>query len=192
MTSKEKHTSFRLSKWLIVTSLIILIPFLGFQACTYNHHLKLIPSDMGVWRVTYSLEKVWGFGPGGNETGLIVYDLPKDVAQTIKEQGLDYLSKLPSKKTGRDWRGIYKEWHSTPIPKSKEVWYQVPVSDKVRDKPYLDNYLDRYGFGINVDKSIEDEINNVISSSGSYFSYGRTGVIIVAPDIEKVFYAYSG
>jgi hypothetical protein len=46
-------------------------------------HRKRVPAYLQVSKVLYVKEESWGFGPGGNETGLLVYELPADVAAAI-------------------------------------------------------------------------------------------------------------
>jgi hypothetical protein len=42
---------------------------------------------MGVWNLLYVSEESWGFGPGGNETGIIVYEMPKAVTAALEKRG---------------------------------------------------------------------------------------------------------
>lgn len=56
----------------------------------------------------------------------------------------------------------------------------------------ISNYLDQYGFGLKIDPLIEKQVNDALSKSVSYVGYGRIGMLIVAPDIKRVFYAYAG
>ena len=70
----------RAYKWLIVIALVIILPWAGCQLVVRSHRLSFVPEAMGVWRVLYAAEESWGFGPGGNETGIIVYAMPREVA----------------------------------------------------------------------------------------------------------------
>lgn len=49
-----------------------------------------------------------------------------------------------------------------------------------------------YGFGIEIDKSIEELIDKAINQTGNYYAYGRIGVIILIPAEEKIVYVYNG
>jgi hypothetical protein len=107
----------RLLKWIVVLALVILIPWLGLQLLIRRHHLSFVPDAMGVWNLLYVSEESWGFGPGGNETGVIVYEMPRAVAEALQSQGLEYLQKLPrkSRSSGNRYRGLYSNWHPTPV-----------------------------------------------------------------------------
>lgn len=188
----EVKTVPRFPKWLIITIILVFAPIILWQVFVYKHHIDFVPKDLGVWRVLYSKEKVWGLGPGGNETGVIVYDLPQSSAELIKTQGIEYLSTLPSVRKGKSWQGIYSTWNATPISKKHKNWFEIPTTDDLTDEPQLENYLNKYGFGIPVKQSVEEQINEAMSTPGSFFAYGRIGIIIIAPQIHRVFYVYVG
>ena len=189
----NKRLFARIPNWLFITAVFLVILTIGFKVFVYFHHLSFIPDGMGVWRVIYSKEEAWGFGPGVNETGVIVYKLPTSTEYLIEKDGIDYLSQFPSVRNGGSWRGIYKTWYSTPISQQHKDWFQIPASDRLTANPLLDNYINKYGFGIDIKITIDDAINKVISTPGSYFAYARSGgVIIVAPSLHWVFYIYAG
>ena len=50
---------------------------------------------------------------------------------------------------------------------------------------YMKKWAD---FDANVQKQIDDSIQ----TSGSYFAYGRIGILIVSPKKRRVFYVYNG
>lgn len=179
-------------KKLTVLVIIILIPIFGFKACNYSYHLSLVPQGMRVWRVLYSKEEVYGFGPGGNEAGVIVYKLPNDVVNKIKKSGIDYFSTLPSVYNRVSWHGIYRTWRSTPI---EQDWVTEIRQQESTVTPYttgIANYLDTHGGRLAINLDMEKSINNTIMSYGNYYAYGRVGIIIVAPNIGKMFFVYSG
>ena len=171
--------------------------YLTFQSTQPNllkHHLSFVPPEMQVSQVIYVEEETWGFGPGGNETGFIMYDLPSDIAQKVGDQGIEYLSSFPSANWGQPsgWQGKYHDWKSTPISLDNKQWFEIPVDNQQTSNPQLSNYINRYGFGIAVRPDVETIFNEVIAAPGSYYAYGRIGVIVVAPSVQKVFYVYVG
>lgn len=176
--------------------LVSLLPALESCANTTTHHLSFIPEGMNVQKVLYSEEKAWGWGPGANETGVIVYELPSSTAKKIKDANIDYFAALPAQTSGngRDWRRIYRPWKPTPITEDERVWFKNTVSDETTSAPKLDNYLNRYGFGIPIQPQVEDMVDKVISTPGSFYTYGQGGggTIVVSPSIYRVFYIYSG
>lgn len=158
-----------------------------------EHHLNFIPQGMAVDKVLYSEEEVFGWGPGGNETGIIVYELPSSVAENIEKKGLAYFSAMPISNNRQDWQGVYRQWDATPMTEADEVWFDLPASDETTSAPKLDNYLNRYGFDISVEPEIEDTVDEIISLPGSFYAYSRGGgIIIVAPEARRVFYVYAG
>lgn len=160
-----------------------------------EHRLSFIPGPLRVTKVLYALEESWGFGPGGNETGVIAYELPADVALSIERGGKQFLERLPVAPYAGDWRGRYENWELTPIKGHKE-WSEGKLSRHgppgAVTGPQLENYLNKYGFGIDVDPAVLNQINAAVSTPGSLFAYGRIGVIIVVPKERVLFYVYNG
>ena len=76
---------------------------------------------------------------------------------------------------------MFGEWKPSPVLEGELV---------KRDN--LAGYLNRYGFGIRINRGIETYINSVISSPGSFYAYGRIGVAIVDPSERKVVFLHSG
>ena len=184
---------------MIIRSLRIILflcffPLVGFvcmKAWQRSHQLSHVPDTFNIFQVTYSQEKLYGLGPGGNETGLIVYKLPEDIAVEINQQGIDYLKEIMSK-SGNTPGGKYGygKWEETPLCFPKPD----PKVDGEDCIPNLSRYLNRYGFGIIIKSEIKQQINEAISKKGSYFSYrhrGR-GLLIVIPSKKRLVYAYSG
>jgi hypothetical protein len=178
-----------MARWIGGIAVLICIAlFASFKLYERQFRLSHVPEGLNVSTILYANDESWGFGPGGNETGLIVYELPDSTAQEIQNSGIEYFAKLPKKaRDSRDWRGRYDTWQSTPI--------LLEGSDSATNKTSsyeIANYLNRYGFGISIDSQIEQEINKAISKPGSFAAYGRTGILIVVPSIRRVVYAYRG
>lgn len=109
----------RIVKIILVIFMVISVTItIGWQILKRNNHLSFVPSEMNVTSIIYVQERAWGFGPGGNETGFIVYDLPVDVLKKIDDKGIEYLSSFPSARLGKPhgWQRKYREWHNTPFP----------------------------------------------------------------------------
>jgi hypothetical protein len=159
---------------------------IAFKIYEYNFYLSFVPKELKVWRIIYSENKSWGFGPGGNETGIVVYELPKDVADDIEKRGIRYFEEIPV----RSGHGNFERWFSTPIEITK-YWTDY-MSEHPSSVPSIDNYLNAYGFGIPVSSDIKRMVDNAITKPNSYYSYGRIGVVIIAPDVKMVIYAFNG
>ncbi|WP_447787585.1 hypothetical protein [Variovorax boronicumulans] len=163
-------------------------------ACAYfvaglareRHRLGFVPTGLGVTGVRYAKEDSWGFGPGGNETGVIAYALPVPTATAIQNQGIRYLQDLPPE-TLANGLGRAHSWQTTPA--------QLEGSDAHANSVFsfdVADYLNRYGFGIDIDPTVRQQINDALANDGSFLSHERTGILIVAPSLQKVFYIYNG
>lgn len=170
-------------KIFLVTIVVIYgVMVVGWQFYVQKHRLSFVPSEMQVFNVLYAEEAAWGFGPGGNETGFIMYELPADIAEKVRGKGIAYLSSFPSAQLGMpDGRqGKYQEWFETPIEPKK----RIPLGAREGDP--------ECGFCIDVKEEFLKIFKTAINASGSYYAYGRTGMILVVPSEQKVFFIYEG
>jgi hypothetical protein len=54
-------------------------------------------------------------------------------------------------------------------------------------------FLGKFGFDIEVEDVLQNEVNKAVQSPGSFYSYGSGGsVTIVDPANGKVYFAYAG
>jgi hypothetical protein len=147
--------------------------------------LNHIPAALNVQRVLYASEQEWGFGPGGNEAGSIVYQMPDDVASELQKKGLALLRSLP---TGKRQRAI--QWLPTPV-EIEGVWASVePVWEK---RSPISNYLGQYGFLITVRSDILKLADTALLAPGNFYGFGSAGgVLILIPSERRVIFAYCG
>jgi hypothetical protein len=54
---------------------VIASPYLALKTGDYFSALSRVPQPLHASAIEYRVEKAWGFGPGGNETGFVVYRL---------------------------------------------------------------------------------------------------------------------
>ncbi|MDD5160406.1 MAG: hypothetical protein PHI47_10170 [Sulfuricurvum sp.] len=169
--------------FVIVLIAMIVAPYSWYKNYEQTFYLNHIPREMAVTNILYQKTESWGvFGPGANETGIIVFELPESSAKTIKNTGIDYFSILSLEDTPRnEYIRQCGEWSETPMKNdSNSSWI-------------LGNFLDQYGFGIAVDSNIEKKVNLAVSKSGSYFTNCRgSTILIVIPEINKVVMVYAG
>lgn len=173
----------------LTLGLLIATPLVACKGYERSFMLSFVPDALDVHSITYTKEESWGFGPGGNEAGARVYPLGDDVAETIKAGGLDFFASLPPNEdqASRDWRGRYEDWKETPI-RDDAHWKPNPKTGRMA----MYDYVCAYGFCIDVDPAVVREVEQVINQPGSYYAYGRIGVIVVSPQARKVFYLYNG
>ncbi len=198
-TTARNRTAIIKNSFLFLLSLLA-VAIISFKYFEYRFYLSAVPSEFGVYRILYRQENAWGFGPGGNETGIRVYELPDRTYQIIQQQGLEYLNSLPSAKIGRvrgqyEWRGKYNNWLETPINVTRHWtdYMSLPEdADYSKEVPSISNYMNAYGFGLRIDPEIRNLADDSLKSPGNYYAYGRIGVIIVIPQKKRVIYAYNG
>jgi len=74
--NRDRRHGNRVRYWIIgIVFFIVAVPFGIYQYLLYKHHLGLLPAAFEVTNVLYVSEKSWGFGPGGNETGIECIDI---------------------------------------------------------------------------------------------------------------------
>jgi hypothetical protein len=183
---------------LIALVVVVAAAFILFKAYEHDFKMGFIPSGLTVTATIYENEKTWGFGPGGNETGLRVYELSSDSAQLLIAasnalqndsaiRGLMGRANAP--------RSDYFEWRRTPVdPMTNTLkWGQEPTRGPEQKTPRLQDYLNVYGFGIPIDAEVERSFDSVIQAPGAFYAYGAGGaVIVVSPETRRVFIAYAG
>lgn len=189
MIKLNKNVKFTINLFilLILLSFYIFI-YLQYKSWEEKRYLEIIPYGLNVSKVLYANNESWGFGPGGNETGVIAYELPAEDAIEIQKIGIAKFSK----ETGGF--SDFGNWQQTPITLT-DAWQGPRIgSEPIQNIQItkIANYLDRWGFSIPIDPKIESEIDYTISKPGSYYAYDRSGIIIVIPSIKKVIYAYAG
>ncbi|MEJ7806800.1 MAG: hypothetical protein WKG03_12885 [Telluria sp.] len=162
---------------------------IGWHVITQRFTMSMVPDALGVSSVSYSAEESWGFGPGGNETGVHLYPLSAQVSQQITEQGSAYFEAMPPNddQASRGWRGQDAHWQPTPIATT----VTRPTEEKA--VPFsLEAYHDAYGFSIAIDDAVSTQVNRILQTPGAYYAYGRIGIIVVSPGERLVVYMYNG
>ena len=162
---------------------LIAIPYAAFKHWESNFKLSFVPDALNVTSISYTKEESWGFGPGGNEAGIRVYPLPEHVSNKISQHGIEFFNKLPENhnQKNREWRGFYRNWKDDP-------WELNEKTNKLD----IYSYICTYGFGIVIDKEVAKVATEIINNPGSYYAYGRRGLIVVSPNKKLVLYMYNG
>lgn len=168
-------------------ALAISSPYLVFKACEIYFALSYVPQPLQVFWIEYRLEQAGGLGlPGGNETGFVVYRMTGKSAEWTRSRGQNLGAILPGGST---------VWHPTPIDDrgAHDRWHANDSASAPPDHaPNLEEYLDRYGFSIPIENGRDIEFNDAIQNPGSFYSYGRSGsVIVVDPKRGKIYVAYA-
>jgi hypothetical protein len=181
-----------LLKFLLLLSLVIALvigtPLIAFKIYERNFMLSVVPDVLNVTSISYS-EEEGGFGPGGNEAGIRTYQMPEQISKEIESRGIEFFRNLPPNKhlKDRDWRGRYDDWRETPI-KAEGHWKQ---SEKNKNLNIYD-YVCAYSVCIDIKPEILAQASLIFNSKGSYYAYGRIGLIVVSPKNNLVLYLYTG
>jgi hypothetical protein len=175
---------------LIPVAILVVLSYGLFKLKEHQHRLNYMPADLEVTGILYSNEENWGSPimplPGDNETGIFMYGLSDAVAKKIAEQGLSFFNRPENIARRVEFQQTHSQWHETPIVEDDDKW---PVARFGRK---ISSYLDRYGFGIHVDPLVETLVDDAISRPGSFYSHGRTGMVIVMPRAKRAIFAYAG
>lgn len=179
-----------------ILAITLVISAIAFKFLESKSPLELVPEELGASKILYTKEEAWGFGPGGNETGIHVYELPEDAFQKIQAQGIEYFKNLPSNTNGEgDWIGHYQDWKETPIKVSQYWTDYMSLGDNAdysKQIPSVYHYMNAYGFGLEIDPQIQKLVDDAITVKGNYYSYGRIGFILIIPEKRRIIYVYNG
>lgn len=200
---KYPRPYFFLLLFVVVTTPVALFKIHEHRVDVHNQQrmLSFIPDALQIEQIHCSKEQSWDagwatFGGGGNEAGIIVYPLSESVSNEILKQGIEFFDNMPHNYknfTNRDWRGKYRNWSETPItPDHYHVWKKAKEVGRDTGSLNIYDYICLYGFCIDIEPGIVAEANAIINSPGSYYAYGRIGLIVVSPIKKRVFYMYNG
>ena len=156
--------------------LLIIVPVGAFMYARHENTMNLAPADLEVTGIVYDKQENWGSPllplPGDNETGLIVYGLTDSVANKITAEGINFFNREKNRERRKGRQRSHSEWRETPVVTDNRWVFKGGPPAKIAA------YLGKYGFGIVIDKFVEDMIDQAIQQSGSYYSHGRTGIVI--------------
>ncbi len=147
---------------------------------------RSVPPRAGVGRVVYKQGQAFGFGPGGNEAGVIVFSISHKTADALEKDALSFLHDLPVS------RGCssYREWHETPV--AGGIAGEGVTS--VNQATTFDGYLNRYGFGFDLPPNLQRMLDRAFVETGSYYALGGCGgdLFIFMPGEYRAAFVYSG
>ena len=174
---------------------LLTIAVVGFlvKSCERRWQMGHVPVAFDISEIIYSKEESWGFGPGGNESGVVGYRLPEEIITTVRRQGLIFVSATNSQiNDGPDnYRRIYSNWKTTPVEGSSG-WKCESAECQLAGKISVENFLGSSGYGMSLPYHISKEIDQVMSAPGSYYGKGRVGTLIIAPAFGKAYFVFSG
>jgi hypothetical protein len=172
-----------------VTLAILASPYVAFKFYERKAVLARVPQPLRVQSIEYRLEEQWGIGgPGDSETGFVVYRLTDESAAWARRMG----KSLPASLFKKD-----VQWQPTPVDDTVErnqIWHRYDEEQpNHKHEMNLEEFLDKYGFSIPIEKGRTDDANHAIRNPGSFYTYSRGGgITIVDPRRGKVYFAYAG
>lgn len=181
-------------KRLFLTAVIIVVVVIAFPSAwkiwQSKQRLQLVPPAMAVSEILYVSTKTSGLGPGGNEAGIVVYEMPQSTREKIEQEGISWLSGLSG--SGKSWYGRYHTWHTTPFDPHVRKAFDIWTMERCGHKGGVAGYMFRYGVCIPLDEEIENLANEALSSPNSYYAFGRIGMLLLIPDKKRIVYAFNG
>ena len=163
-------------KWALLAVLVVAAVWTFRAAQTHRHHLSLLPPALGVSHVLSAVERSWGAGPGGNETGVIVYRMPDALRQALDGGGLPWLRGLAGS----------PDWHETPFAADA-------APGETCGPGGLSFYLGRFGHCIDIDPATLALIDPALTTPGGFWATAPGGrLILLIPDRGRIVVAYSG
>lgn len=177
--------------------ILILVGILGalaFKVTEYRTRLTYLPEGFDAWRIVYAEERIHGFGPGGSDTGLVVFAMPEAMQEALARQGIGWLQALAGA-GDRGRHGGFATWHSTPAgpaPSWSDPARCGRSATPAGSCPGIAVFLKRYGIRLPIRASVEQLTNRALFSSGAYWSEGHGALVVVIPEARRIVIAYSG
>ena len=165
---------------------------LWWQSYIRELGMERVPAGLDVIEIVYENEEARGFGPGGNESGLVVYRMTGESA----EQARQVIAEEECRFAPRNENRSYGEWRRTPVDlgEAENHRHFVPNPDDEQDEGTIriERFLGRYGTFLDLDPAVVRIADWVLTTSGSCYAYGRDSITIVAPGERIVIFAYAG
>lgn len=197
-------------KWGAIISLaLIFFGFIGFNLLDIGiknwqqqHYLSFLPKELKVENILYKKTNTCGIVTGGNESGLIIYELSGEISDKIEKHGLEFFKKIsidPDKDYDREWY-YGADWQNTPIRHTKEWVFSSsvdypngPVDEEFPDRsPSFHNFLFMLPCGAALDKLSLGTVDGMITKSENFYVYKSGRIIVVSPELKRVVLAFSG
>lgn len=147
----------------------------------------IVPGGLEVKKVLYHAATEAKFGPGDEQSGISMFVLPEEIAYEISEKGISFFQNLNSIEYGDDHRlaKSFRTWKTTPVQTEDRHWSVPPGSKPKIEHAFVYSRLE-------IEPEVSELATRAINKQGSYYSYGRYGMLIVNPLDRRVFYVWSG
>lgn len=161
----------------------------------YRFYLSQLPKELGVWHITHLTTATYGFGPGGESRGFVLFALPQSTADEILELGTGWFEQLAPFDRSFD----RLEWATTPFSPEEVHWTTqkgCDLSDWWTEAgaghvcPGIAAFVRGFGFLYDLDPDVTAFVDQSVFSEGAYVLEGRSRLILVDPKRRYVVYAY--
>lgn len=158
-----------------------------FQSAKEAFWRDKLPAGLEVESLEYRKTADYGFGPGGNSAGIVVYRLRYGSAEQFLARGLDTAGRDGSH--ARRWR--YWNWRPTPV--AFDARWTRHGDHICGREPGIGAYIDYGDIRCTVDPAVIARVNRIVTGPGAYYAYGSaSSVIVVAPAEALVILAFNG
>lgn len=158
--------------------IIILLGWASFALFSAHFYRNQMPEHVGIGRVVYNNVKTFGFGPGGNETGLIIFTMSDRAAKALETDPERFLASASVPRAERC--GSFGEWAITPYTPERDSGAAV-VPARLDGPATIEEILNRYGFGIRLPPAHSHMLNEALAKRGSYLAESKCGRVFLMP-----------
>lgn len=176
-------------RFLVASALLFVCLHAGWSSLEDRYRLAFVPDGLHVRHIEYANEASWGFGPGGNEAGILVYSLPSGIADRIDAGGVSFLAGLRDHRRTQpsEWQGRFEDWKPTPV--QPDAHWPAGAGGQ---RSLVYDYVCAYGFCIEIEDAVLKDVGSALEEPGNYYAYGRIGMIVVSPKRRRVYFLYNG
>jgi hypothetical protein len=158
---------------------LVVIPWIAWTEVIRRHHLAFLPPELGVTSRMAAYEVAWGWGPGANESGLIIYRMPEALAAALED------GRVPA--TGGE------PWMPTPFaPGGPSDPNDAKGGCEGDACAQIEQFLGPYGIFLKLPQDVEEMVDQALTQPGSWVRSARFGVVLLIPGEKRVVYAYAG
>ena len=169
-------------------TLALLATLLCLTGCEYVeglYALRALPPAVMPEAVVYAQNGTYGFGPGGNETGLNVIRIADAGADLVAQGGIPWLDAQPSSR-------IRPEWATTPVPRNEFWMGRKGHAMGAFPAPTVVAVLNQYGF-FDVPKDHQTALDAALNAPGSFYAFGPGGLVaVIVPKTRRAYVFYAG
>ena len=169
-----------------VSILSVCLVFLIYKYQHKQRLLNLIPAALQVDNILYSASNPAAIGPGSEMSTIIIYELPRDISDTIETEGIGFFVRMPNARkryVDKNYRRL-QGWQKTPLIPDEKQW-RVRRPGELRIEYAIPYYNSR------IDQKFADIANEIINSEGSYYTYSNYETVIVSPKFNVVIYTWT-